>query len=411
MTDSSRRPLPLWAGRTTALLGILLVALNLRTAVTSLSPVVSPVTADIPLDAIGLALLGTIPPIVFSLSGLFGPAGAHRLGLERFTVVAIVVMVVGYGLRAAAWDFPSLFAGTALGLIGAGLGNILLPPLVKRYFPDRIGLVTSAYATVIAVSTGLPAALAVPVADSSGWRASLAVWCVLATVSLLPWLVMLARARRDRLARLDTAPEVQDPEPQLLRRIWHSKVAWAVTLLFGMTSFHAYANFAWLPQLVMDTAGVSEFDAGVMLSIFGFVGIPTSIIVPILATRLKNFGLLVYTGVACYLIGYAGLLLAPGGALVLWVVLLGGGQMLFPAALVIINLRTRTQRGAVALSGFAQGVGYALAATGPLFIGILHDATGGWTAPIMLLLSTNVVLVVVGFALRKRTFVEDELHV
>lgn len=393
-----------------AFLGILLVALNLRTTTTSLSPIADAIGADIPLGSIGLALIGMIPPIAFSLSGLLGVLGARRLGLERFQVVAILLMIVGPGLRAVALDYGMLLAGTVLAFAGAGIGNILLPPLVKRYFPDRIGLVTSLYATLIAVSTGFPAALAVPVADSAGWRTSLAVWSFLALVSLLPWIAVLAQHRRERLALSeDAVQELEVPKPAVIGRIWRSRTAWTIALLFSMSSFQAYSNFAWLPLLLADTAGVNALGAGALLSVFAFMGIPASLLTPILTARMRNVGWIVHIGVAGFILGYLGLLIVPDAATILWVGLAGFGQVLFPACLVLINLRTRTHDGSVALSGFVQGVGYAIGALGPLAVGVLHELTGGWIAALWLLILSAAVCIPLGVLLRDPVYIEDEL--
>ena len=180
--------MPLWAGRTLALVGILLVALNLRTAVTAISPIAAQISADIPLDNLGLSVIGTLPPIAFALAGIFGAPIATRLGLERFLIIAAVAMVVGHLLRALAGDFPLLFLGSVLAFTGMGVGNVLLPPLVKKYFPDRIGVVTAAYVTIMALGATSPAVLAAPVAHAAGWRVSVGVWALVAFLGLLPWI-------------------------------------------------------------------------------------------------------------------------------------------------------------------------------------------------------------------------------
>jgi MFS transporter, CP family, cyanate transporter len=137
--------------------------------------------------------------------------------------------------------------------------------------------------------------------------------------------------------------------------------------------------------------------------------VPAALIVPVLATRLTNVGLLVHAGIACFVLGYLGLLLAPASVPILWVALIGSGPLIFPACLVLINLRSRTQEGAVALSGFVQAVGYAIGALGPLLIGFLHDLTGGWSLALLVLIGTALACTFTAVLLRKPVFVEDDL--
>lgn len=412
MTSASRphaRVLPLWAGRTIVLVGIILVSANLRTAATSLSPIVSEVSKDIPLDALGLGVIGMLPPIMFAAAGLFAPRLARTLGLEGAVVVAIIAMLGAFTARAFATGYGVLFAGTLVALAAAGAGNILLPPIVKRYFPDRIGLVTSIYATAVATGTALPPAIAFPIADASGWRLSLAVWAMLALASLPPWIIVLVRRHRTLRADLANAsPELEEPEPLMLGRVWHSRVAWLIAITFALTSFQAYSLFAWLPKLLVDQARVSPTEAGLLLAFWGLLGMVSSFAAPVLVTRLTNVGWILHVGAAGFIVGYLGLILAPGVSPWLWVGFCGIGQIIFPACLALINIRTRTHEGSIALSGFAQGIGYLIAALGPLVVGILHDLTHGWIASLMVLSGTSALFVYCGLALRVPRFVEDE---
>ena len=188
---------PLWQGRALALIGIVLVAFSLRSAVASLSPVLDHVAEDFPVSSVIVGLSGAAPPVCFALFGLLTPLFERRFGLERMAVVAIVLMAAGMLLRGLAPDSWSLLAATAVVFAGVGSGNVLLPPLVKKYFADRLGVMMTAYSTTLAVSTFLPPLVAVPVADSLGWRISLGMWGVVAALALVPWVTLLVRARGD----------------------------------------------------------------------------------------------------------------------------------------------------------------------------------------------------------------------
>ncbi len=424
-------PAPLWRGRALALVTIVLVALNLRTAVAALSPIFDEIGQDVALGSIGIGFLGTLPPICFAVMGLLAPALHRRFGLEPVVVGALLAIVLGDVVRGLAVSYPMLAIGSAVTFGGMGVANILLPPLVKAYFPDRIGLLTSVYATTLALGATIPPLVAVPVADSLGWRVSVGMWAVLALVALTPLLMLTARAGRARRAERDDALDatrtgehargdrdpaadddldLEEPQPAVLGRVWRSPLAWALMLMFAMTALNTYAMFAWLPSILIDIADATPGEAGLLLSLYSVMGLPASLIIPVLAVRMRNVGVLISTGVVLFVVGYGGLLLVPGQATWLWVILIGLGPLLFPLALVLINLRTRTHVGAVALSSFVQSFGYAVGALGPLLVGVLHQLTGDWIGPLLFLLGTSAVVAVVGIVVARPRMLEDQWH-
>jgi len=400
----------IWRGRVVALVGVVTVAFSLRTAVTAISPIIDQIRGDIPITDVGIGLIGMLPPIFFALSGFLGPLVSRRLGLEGAILSSVAVMVVGHLLRASSGSFALLLAGSAVTLVGVGICNVMLPPVVKRYFPDRVGLVTAGYATLMSVSTAIPSLLAVPLSDSIGWRFSLAIWAAVAGTALVPWIVLLGRHRRARaVAALDASTAVEAPDPALERRLWHSPVAVAITITFSVSTLNVYATFAWLPQILVDIVGSTPGEAGSLLAVYAIAGLPASIVAPILVNRLKSPARVILAGVLFFAVGYLGLLIAPAPLTVLWVVLIGLGPILFPVCLVLINLRTRSHTGSVALSGFAQGIGYTVGALGPLLVGVLHDASGGWTLPLSFLFATSFVAIIGAVVLARPGLVEDQL--
>jgi MFS transporter, CP family, cyanate transporter len=403
---SEHRPLPLWAGRAAALLGIVLIALTLRQAVAAISPILGDIRVDIPLSSIGVGLLGTLPPILLAASGFIAPRVARGIGLDGGIVLALLLMTLGHLVRAFAPGFAVLLAGSVVALAGTGIGNVLLPPIVRRYFPDRVALLTAVYVCVVGVSTAVPAALAAPIAERIGWRFSLGIWSVTSVVALVPWLVIIARERRRRLS--DTVA-VGSPPPALVTRLWRSRVALSITVAFSTSTMLTYAAFAWLPEILGDIAGSTPTEAGVLLAVTGIISVPGALIAPLLVARLRNVGWLMAAGIASFGLGYLGLLLAPTTFALLWVLLIGSGSILFPVNLVLINVRTRSPGGTVALSGFAQGVAYGLGALGPLVVGLLHDVSGGWTLPLLFLLAVALVTTIPAITLARPAFVEDEL--
>jgi CP family cyanate transporter-like MFS transporter len=396
-------PRPLWAGRTLALVGIVVVAFNLRTAVASLSPILGQLEAEIPLSPTIVGFLGMLPPLCYAVFGILTPMVAKRIGLEAALIGSLLALTVGLFGRGVAGSALWLVAVSALTFAAIGVGNVLLPPLVKRYFPDRIGLLTTIYVTAMSVSTFVPPLIAVPVADAAGWRASLGQWALVAAISIVPWVVLLVHPKRK-----DRAPLPEEADRGRLGHALRSRLAWALAVVFAVAGFNAYATFAWLPTILHDIAGTTPAQAGAMLSLYAAMGLPAGLLVPVIVARYGKVRLLVVVAVGAFVTGYVGLLLVPTSATWLWVALVGVGPLFFPLALVLINLRSRTHSGAVALSGFVQSVGYLIVAIGPLAVGLLHDATGGWTVPLILLLGSVVPAAIAGSALARPRYFEDE---
>src|SRR5690606_28982025 len=238
-------------------------------------------------------VLGMVPTATFAAAGVGAPRLAHRLGLERAAVLAMALAAAGLLARSLAGGTAMLLAASAVALAGMGIGNVILPPLVKRYFPDRVGVLSSLYITTLQLGTILPALLAVPVATAAGWRVSMGLWSLLAAVALLPWLVVLRRERDpgSALARLHQAavrPGDEAPElPPARGRVWATGLGWGMALTFGMTSLVTYSLFTWLPALVVE-AGASRAFGGAMLALFSALGLAGSLAMPVLAARLRN---------------------------------------------------------------------------------------------------------------------------
>lgn len=389
-------------GRVVALVGIVLIALSLRTPVAALSPILDRIGEDIALDPVVLGAIGAAPPLAFAASGFVAPWLARRFGLERTVVTAIVAMALGHLGRALAGEALSLGLATLLTLMGVGVGNVLLPSLVRKYFPHRIGLLTGLYASVLSVSTAVPPLVAVPIADSAGWRWSLGVWAAVALLGVLPWISAL----RGRGA----APVSGAPAATGVLRMLRSPTAWALGVTFGASSFTAYAGFAWIPAILIDLVGVDAATAGQMLAAFAIVGLPPAVLVPLLAARMpRSVPVMVVLGSASFVLGALGLLLAPAALPWVWVTASGLGCLLFPLVLVLINMRSRTPQTTVALSGFAQTLGYIIGAAGPFLLGALHDATGSWQLPLVVLVVDGLLVLPAALQLARGRFVDDEL--
>lgn len=390
------------SGHGTLVAAIVLTALNLRTAVTSVGPLLGEISAGLQLSGVTAGLLTTMPVACFAVVGWFAPALSHRFGEHRVVAGALVLMTVGLASRAVVDSAVLFLLLSVLALTGGALGNVLLPSLVKRHFPDRIGLMTAAYTTALAVGTTVAAAATVPLAQAVGdgsWRFGLGAWAALSAVAVLPWLPHL----RDRGAA--GPADVQRSGGRMLR----SRTAWALALFFGAQSMQAYVAFGWFALFFQEEGGFTAARSGLLVAFLAGLSIPVSLAVPSLAARMTSQRPLVVFHVGCYLVAYTGMLLAPRSGAWVWALLVGVGAGAFPLALTMIGLRTRTADATASLSAFSQSVGYVLAGTGPLLVGVLHGRSGDWSAPFALLFAGLLVVLVAGWYAAQPRFVEDEL--
>ncbi|MGC4851918.1 MFS transporter [Micromonospora sp. DT4] len=391
-------------GGALVLVGMLLVALNLRTAVTSLGALLDEVRDGLGLSGAMAGLVTTLPTIAFAGLGALTPWLVRRVAPARVLVVAMIVLAVGQVLRAAtesAWIFVLT---SALALAGIAVANILMPMLVKQHFPHRTGLVTGAYTMALTLGTSVAAAAAVPIAHAFGsWRAGLGIWAVLAAVAVLPWVPLALRTRADARRATPTGAAAAPTRVRPAR----TRLGWAMAVYFGAQSLSGYAVMGWLAQLFRD-AGYQPESAGLLLAGVTALGVPIALLMPAMAGRLTTLRpLVIWLSVASAL-AYLGLAVAPHGGALLWVILLAIGQGTFPMILATLGLRARTAEGTVALSAFTQSTGYVIAALGPLTVGILYEITGGWTAPIGFLLGALVVQTAAGLAIARPRYIEDE---
>lgn len=383
-----------------ALAAIALLALNLRTAVSSISPVVTFIQEQISLPIVTIGLLGLAAPLAFAIATSLAYPPARRVGVEKTMILTVILIVLGNLLRALAWDATALFAGSLLSLLGAGMGNVLLPVMVRKYFPGRVGIISSFYITLTALSATMGALFAVPVAQEFGWRASLGQWALLATLALLPLLFLRKNSRPE------PRPEVNPGD----KAIWLSPTAWSIGAIQAMTAVFGYVSFAFLPLLLMEHNSVGVVEAGLLLSLFSVMGIPTSLLVPIIATRYpKSHAPIIFGSALFGTSGTLGILFGGNELLWVFVILVGLAPAMFPLALTLFNLRSRTRSTVLSLSAFGQGFSYTVASLTVFGIGVLREATGGWVAALWVMFGFALVSALAGIQLAKNRFVDDEL--
>ncbi|WP_226924665.1 MFS transporter [Georgenia satyanarayanai] len=382
------------------LLAIVLTALNLRTAVTGFTPLLDTIGADLDFGPSLYGVFGTIVTACFAVFGLAAAPVARALGLERTLAVAVAFTTGGIVLRALAPSTGVLVASTVLAFVGVGASNVLVIPLVKKYFSAHLKAVSSMYIALLQVGQFVAPLAAVPVALVAGWRWAIAMWASTTAVAVVLWVVLAARA--------GTAAPVE-AGPQRLGGAWRTPLLWSLVLMMGITSLNVHAIFTWLPAILID-AGADPESGGALVALFSVIGLPAAFVVPPLAIRLRNpFGIVVVC-VAAMVAGYAGLLVSPDAGAVVWVVLLGLGVSTFPLCLTLVNARTRTTAGSTVLSGAMQGVGYAIACIGPFGVGALYAGSGSWTRAFVVLFASLAVLLVSGFVACRPTLLEDQVR-
>jgi CP family cyanate transporter-like MFS transporter len=383
-TYTQNAPAPSRAARiavhpATALVGILLVSLNMRAALSAVSPLLTDVSTGYGLSSTAGGLLTTLPVLLMGITAPFVPRLVRRLGPERVVLGALALLAAGVGLRvvSGAW---ALFAGSVV--IGAAIAllNVTMPGLVKRDFPDRAATMTGVYTTSMIVGATLAAALSVPMEHAfGGWQGSLASWSVLALFAALVWLPQVRRPAGRAVPQSGTGERVAG--------LWRHPLAWQLAVYMGVMSLLSYTLIAWMPTILTDQ-GMARGTAGAVFAFCNLIQVGGAFVVPTLAGRMSSQRVLVALMVSCNVGGILGLVLAPVGGAWLWAVLLGiaqGGG--FGLAMALIVLRSGGAAVASQLSGMSQMVGYFIAACGPVGFGALHQLTGGWTLPLVLLLA------------------------
>ncbi|WP_447036583.1 CynX/NimT family MFS transporter [Streptomyces sp. DSM 118878] len=400
-------PTRAWATRLITV-GIVLAALNLRPAITSLGALLEEVRDGLGMSGSLAGLLTSVPPLCFAVFGVMAPRFARRFGPSAVVCVGMMAIAAGLVIRPFIGGTAGFLAATALALMGIAVSNVLMPVIVKRWFPDRVGSMTGLYSMALALGTSLAAALTVPMTDALGgrWQTGLAVWAGLAVVAVVPWIPLV----RDR-GTASAAPEhvsagVRQEDAGL--RITHSRTAWALAVFFGLQATAAYITMGWMPQIFRD-AGVPAGEAGVLLAITMAMGVPLAFVIPRVATRLTNQGPVVIVLGACGLTGYAGLYLAPAGGAWAWAILLGISNCAFPLALTMVGMRAKSSVGVGKLSAFAQSTGYLISIPGPLLVGVLYQHSGGWGLPIALMAGLMVPQIIIGTLAGRDRTVEDEV--
>ena len=388
------------SGFATAVLatGLLVIALNLRIGVASVGPVLSDIRAGLGLSPTVASLLTTIPVFAFGAFAFLTPGLTRRLGMHRLLGLTMFALAAGVVLRLEP-GLTSLFAGTVV--IGASIAvaNVVMPAAIKRDFTHRAGLMMGLYSTALFLGAALASGLTVPMLAVGGtWRPTLALWAIPAVLAFAIWLPQFVRAPgRTRVPHQVADAPCEAGEPPF-RAVLTDRVALAVTTLMGVQSMSYYATLTWIPALLKDH-GMPAPEAGWLLSYSAFPGIVASLVAPVLAKRIRPTWLPIAASAVLAGVAYLGLAMSPVSGAYAWMTLLGLGQgTSLSLSLSYIVWRSPDAHHTGHVSTMAQGFGYLLAGLGPIGLGAVYAATGGWTVPLAALGGLLVVQVATGVA-------------
>lgn len=380
------------------IVGIVFIAANLRAPLTSVGPLVSFIRDNLHISNTMAGMITTLPLLAFALFSPLVPKLARKFGMETVIFISIIFLLIGITLRSLS-GIIVLYIGTAILGLAIAVSNVLLPSLIKREFPERIGLMTGVYSISMNLMGAIASGISVPIAIGAGygWQGALGIWGVLSFISILFWLPQMKRNKE----KASVSPHQTDDRHV---NLWRSSLAWQVTLFMGLQSMVFYVLIAWLPAILVEQ-GISSDQSGWLLSIMQLALLPFTFIVPIVAGRMSSQRPLVIVTAALLLTGTLGLLYGSTNVILLWIIVLGiGGGFAFSLSMMFFGLRTANARQAADLSGMAQSIGYLLAASGPTLFGYLHDVTNSWTIPLWILVVASVLILVFGLgAGRERT--------
>ena len=372
-----------------ALIALMFISLVLRPPVASIGPLIPEFISVEKLSLLEVGILTSISVVCFGLGAFAGPWLVKRFGLHRAMMLVLVVLTLAMGLRLLG-GFAVLLATTIVIGLMIAIGNVLIPTVVREQFPEKIELITGVYVTLLAISASLAATIAVPSSDLLGsWKGALAIWIIPAVIGILFW-IPISRVKRTK--DIVTQATHQEERKAVLR----SPLTWAIVAFFGLQSTGFYAILNWLPSFLVDR-GMTEVEAGGLLGLATFVGVPTGFLTTLVIRKFKSLsGISVFVSVLT-LAGLCIVWLFPGQEVMGCIVAGFGFAATFPLSLTLIGSRASTTTQTTQLSSLAQGSGYLIAASGTFLFGELRRLTGNWDASLWMLVIFTAIQLVSGF--------------
>ena len=371
------------------LLGILFISFNLRAPITAVGSVVEMIQNEYQLSNAVAGFITTLPLIAFAVVSPFVSTLSGKIGHAKTMMLGLILILGGEVCRSYTGAL-GLFIGTAIIGVGIAIGNVIIPGIIKLYFSEKVGFVTSIYTSGMCIFAAVGAGVSVPLAKGMnlGWKNTLCVWFFLTLVTIVIWLPQI----REK-AQTSSGSKGKTNGPS----IWKSPLAWWVTLFMGTQSLLFYSLVAWLPTIVA-SKGLTEAFAGNMALLFQLMAIPATLVIPTLCDRLSDQRKLVYVVCIIYAAGMALFLTMTSPVMVTVAVVLmsigmGGSISL---SIAFISLRSPNSQRAAELSGMSQSAGYLFAALGPIVTGFIYDMKSTWSIPVTLFIILIVFLAFCG---------------
>ncbi len=400
MSDADARPRSATIPFGVLLVAVVLVSINLRPGASSPGPVLEEIRQGLGMSAGVAGAMTGLPGLCFGLVGALAVGLARKVGITAGIAIGLIAAAAGLLLRVTTGSVPLFLFFTVIALAGMAVGNVLVPAWIKVH--GHAVVLMTVYGTGLVLGGTIGALATAPATEATGsWQTGLGMWGLLLLLALPLWGWLWLREHR---SPADHRVSSEAPSG----RVAHSPTAIALTVLFGIQSMHAYVQFGWLPQIFRD-AGISASSAGALQALLSSVGVIGALFMPTVIARGTGLRPLMVSFGIMLALGYAGLLVAPATVPWLWALLLGLSGLAFPTAIALITARTRHPTVTAQVSGFVQPIGYALAAIGPFVVGLIHDATGGWSLVIVLLMLTSVPLTLAGLRVASPTYVDDEI--
>ncbi len=441
---------------------VVLFALNMRAGVTSIAPVLQEIQGGLHMSDSLAGFLTSLPTLIFALVGLITPLASRTLGLHTTMLVAMVALSLGLIVRVFMGGSAGFLVFSIVALAGIAITNVLMPAFIKTHFPAQIPTYTAVYSTALTAMAFLSSVVVAPMSHSmsTGWRGALGFWGVLAVLAVVPAGILVVLQKKHHLAvgdgvavgaeagvaadtdangvahtgagaanntvaagiaadadaadttdtadTTDAADAAAGAEPVQLWVMFRSKKARALALFFGIQSLHAFVQMGWLAQIFRDY-GVSQNYAGMLAGLMQLLSIPGAMLAPALLGKVRNPRLLVAGTAAIAAPAYLGMLLAPASVPWLWVILFALANTTFPMALTLIGWSGRSGDTTALLSSFVQSFGFLIASLGPLLVGILLQATTGWTVPLLFCLVLVIPFAIAGYMSAAPGYVDDQL--
>lgn len=372
------------------MIGFFLIAANLRAPITGVGPLADHIQNYFDLSPSLIGLLNTTPLIIF---GLLSPIAifGQKIGIERMLFIAMIILFSGILLRSQG-SLSMLFIGSIVLATGIAIGNVLLPALVKRDFPNNVSQMSTAYSITFALTAAIASGISIPLANilPGQWRSSLAIWGILTLIAILTWLPTLRQTKH--------APQItpQQSKQEQSQSIWRSPLAWQVTGFMGLQSLTFYVTIGWFPTY-LKSHNITLSTSGWLLTLFQVISLFAGVTIPFLIKITKDQKVIAAVASLASLIGILGLFLMPNWA-ILWFSIGGiGSGLSIIIALMFISLRSANHHQTTQLSIMAQSIGYLIAATGPFIFGLLFEISSSWTASFIFFIALVLLQTTLGF--------------